>query len=47
VSFQAILSAGAKIAFLEGALAFSAGFDPAANENGSSDWPTPAISGVD
>jgi len=40
-------SARAKIALLEGALTFSAGFDPVADVEGSSDWPTPAISGVD
>jgi hypothetical protein len=47
VSFRVILSAVAKIVLLEGALTFSGGFDPVANENGSSDWPTAAISGVD
>jgi hypothetical protein len=47
VSFQVISSARAKIALLEGALIFSAGFDPVANENGSSDWRTPVISDVD
>jgi hypothetical protein len=47
VSFRAILFAGAKIVLLEGAFTFSTGFDPVANENGSSDWPTAAISGVD
>jgi hypothetical protein len=47
VSFQVISSAWAKIALLEGALTFSAGFDPLANENGRSDRSTPVISGVD
>jgi hypothetical protein len=31
VSFRVILSAGAKIVLLEGALTFSAGFDPVAS----------------